>query len=114
MAFLKDCKEGRDGFNAEVVRVMELNDIKDKTVQSNYKPIDMQYLLDGMDKCEFTNEQYRWIEQMLIFADQGSFYSTIREYAPKAFEKRVKEEVKGWGNFKGLKFWELYTCCPRI
>jgi hypothetical protein len=104
ITFLKDCKEGRDEFNAEVVRVMELNNIKDKTIQSNYKTVDMQYLLDGMDKCEFTDEQYKWIEQMLIFADQGSYYATMKEVAPKAFEKKVKEEVKGWGNFKGLKF----------
>lgn len=102
--FLENSKEGKDVFNAEVVRVMELNDIKDKTIQGNYKPTDMQYLLDGIEKCNFTDEQFEWIEQMLIFADQGAYYLSMKEFAPKKFEKEVKEEVKGWGNFKGLKF----------
>ena len=102
--FLSESKEGKDEFNAEVVRVMELNDIKDKTIQSNYKPVDMQYLLDGMEKCNFTEEQYEWIEQMLIFASQGNYYALMKDFAPKKYEKEVKEEVKGWGNFKGLKF----------
>lgn len=102
--FLENSKEGKDVFNAEVVRVMELNGIKDKTIQGNYKPTDMQYLLDGIEKCNFTDEQFEWIEQMLIFADQGGYYGLMKEIAPKRFEKEVKEEVKGWGNFKGLKF----------
>ena len=102
--FLEYSKEGKDEFNAEVVRVMELNGITDKTIQSNYKPIDMQYLLDGMEKCGFTNEQYRWIEQMLIFADQGRYYEDMKYFAPKKFEKEIKEVVKGWGQFKHLQF----------
>ena len=102
--FLENSKEGKDVFNAEVVRVMELNGIKDKTIQGNYKPTDMQYLLDGIEKCNFTDEQFKWIEQMLIFADQGGYYWSMKEFAPKKFEKEVKEEVKGWGSFKGLKF----------
>lgn len=102
--FLKESKEGKDAFNAEVVRVMELNNIKDETIQSNYEPQDMQYLLDGMDKCEFTNEQYKWIEQMLIFVQNNNYYEDLKEMAPKKFEKEIKEEVKGWGQFKGLKF----------
>jgi hypothetical protein len=102
--FLENSKEGKDAFNAEVVRVMELNGIKDKTIQRNYKPTDMQYLLDGIEKCNFTDEQFEWIEQMLIFADQGGYYWSMKEFAPKKFEKEVKEEVKGWGSFRGLRF----------
>ena len=102
--FLENSKEGKDVFNAEVVRVMELNGIKDKTIQGNYKPTDMQYLLDGIEKCNFTDEQFEWIEQMLIFADRGGYYGLMKEIAPKRFEKEVKQEVKGWGNFKGLVF----------
>lgn len=102
--FLENSKEGKDAFNAEVVRVMELNGIKDKTIQGNYKPTDMQGLLGGIEKCNFTDEQFKWIEQMLIFADRGAYYWSMKEFAPKKFEKEVKEEVKGWGNFKGLKF----------
>jgi hypothetical protein len=104
ISFLENSKEGKDAFNAEVVRVMELNGIKDKTIQGNYKPTNMQYLLDGIEKCNFTEEQFKWIEQMLIFADQGTYYDSMREFAPKRFEKEVKQEVKGWGNFKGLVF----------
>ena len=102
--FLEKSKDGKDAFNAEVVRVMELNDIKDKTIQGNYKPTDMQYLLGGIEKCNFTDEQFKWIEQILIFADQGAYYAYMKDFVPKKYEKEVKEEVKGWGNFKGLKF----------
>ena len=102
--FLKNSKEGTDAFNAEVVRVMKLNGIIDETIQGNYKPTDMQGLLDGIEKCNFTDEQFEWIELMLIFADQGGYYGLMKEIAPKRFEKEVKEEVKGWGSFRGLKF----------
>ena len=101
---LERCKEGKDIFNAEVVRVMELNDIKDKTIQSNYKPQEMQYLLEGMDKCEFTNEQHKWIEQFLIFVDQNVYFADLKEFAPERFEKEVKETVECWGLFRHIKF----------
>ena len=83
---------------------MEEDGIIDKTIQSNFKPQDLQSLLDKVEECNFTNEQYCWIEQMLIFVNSNVFYWTMKEYAPKKFEKEVKEEVKGWRQYRGLKF----------
>ena len=97
-------KQSIDNYNAEVVRVMELNDITNKTIQGNYKPKDIQYLIDGIEQCNFTEEQVGWINQIIMVVNDGLYYNLMKEFAPKKFEKEVKEEVKGWGNFKGLKF----------
>ena len=90
-------KQSIDNYNAEVVRVMELNDITNKAIQGNYKPKDIQYLLDGI-------EQLGWINQIIMVVNDGLYYNLMKEFATKRYEKEVKEEVKGWGNFKGLKF----------
>lgn len=97
-------KQAIDNFNSEVVRVMELNNIIDKTIQGNYKPKDIQYILDGIDKCNFTEEQIGWINLIIRVVSNGEYYDLMKEFAPKKYEKEVKEEVKGWSSFKGLKF----------
>jgi hypothetical protein len=97
-------KQSIDNYNAEVVRVMELNDITNKTIQGNYKPKDIQYLLDGIEQCNFTDEQIGWINKIIMVVNDGLYYNLMKDFAPKKYEKEVKEEVKGWGNFKGLKF----------
>lgn len=97
-------KQSIDNYNAEVVRVMELNDITNKAIQGNYKPKDIQYLLDGIEQCNFTDEQIGWINQIIMVVNDGLYYNLMKEFATKRYEKEVKEEVKGWGNFKGLKF----------
>lgn len=97
-------KQSIDNYNAEVVRVMKLNGIIDETIQGNYKPTDIQGLLDGIEKCNFTDEQVGWINHIIRVVYDGLYYNLMKEFAPKRFEKEVKEEVKGWGNFRGLKF----------
>ena len=32
------------------------------------------------------------------------YYDMMKEFKPKAYEREVKEIVKGYGNFRGLKF----------
>lgn len=97
-------KQSIDEFNAEVVRVMELNDITDKTIQGNYKPKDIQYLLDGIEQCNFTDEQIGWINQIILVVNNGLYYTMMKDFKPKAYEREIKETVKGYGNFRGLKF----------
>jgi nicotinic acid phosphoribosyltransferase len=104
LKWITGAKQSIDAFNAEVVRVMKLNDITDKTIQGNYRPKDIQYLLDGIEQCNFTDEQISWINQIILVVNTGDYYDMMKEFKPKAYEKEVKEEVKGWGNFRGLKF----------
>lgn len=104
LRFITQGKQSIDEFNAEVVRVMELNDIIDKTIQGNYKPKDIQYLMDGIEQCNFTDEQIGWINNIIMVVNDGLYYDMMKEFKPKAYEREVKEIVKGYGNFRGLKF----------
>lgn len=104
LIWITESKESIDDYNAEVVRVMKLNNITNKTLQNNCKPLNIQYLLDAIEQCNFTEEQIKWINKILSIVNSGQYFEMLKELKPKAYEREVKERIKSFGNFRGLKF----------